>query len=409
MKWKIVTIKSISKQIRGVSYTPKDVSSIPLEGHIRLLRANNITESGIDLSDTVFVNQKCISESQKLKVGDILIAASSGSIKIVGKAILIEDEINSSFGAFCKVIRPSENVDYRYLSYYFRSSDYRQKISHLAAGANINNLRNEDLDNLEIPLPPLPTQKRIAEILDAADALRRKDQELLRKYDELAQAIFIDMFGDPVKNEKGWEVKEFGDYIDYIGDIGSNGSNEVVAKNLNMLDSEDFAIMIRTTNLAKNDFTSNVKYVSEKTYNFFKKSKIYGGEIIMNKIGSAGDFWIMPNLNKPVSLGLNQLVIRLKGLNTKFIYYYLSTDYGKSIIKSSLNGAVTKSITKSAVKALPILYPEIKLQEKFELLLSNIDAEKEKLNNSVINSNLLFNSLLQQAFKGELVKYDVWF
>ena len=220
----------------------------------------------------------------------------------------------------------------------------------------------------------------------------------------MAQAIYIDMFGDPVKNEKGWEVKEFGDYIDYIGDIGSNGSNEVVAKNLNMLDSEDFAIMIRTTNLAKNDFTSNVKYVSEKTYNFFKKSKIYGGEIIMNKIGSAGDFWIMPNLNKPVSLGLNQLVIRLKGLNTKFIYYYLSTDYGKSIIKSSLNGAVTKSITKSAVKALPILYPEIKLQEKFELLLSNIDAEKEKLNNSVINSNLLFNSLLQQAFKGELVK-----
>ena len=56
-------------------------------------------------------------------------------------------------------------------------------------------------------MPAITTQKRIAEILDAADALRRKDQELLRKYDELAQAIFIDMFGDPVKNEKGWEVK----------------------------------------------------------------------------------------------------------------------------------------------------------------------------------------------------------
>ena len=64
---------------------------------------------------------------------------------------------------------------------------------------------------LQIPLPPLPVQKRIAEILDAADALKRKDYELLKKYDQLAQAIFIDMFGDPVKNEKGWEVKKLGD------------------------------------------------------------------------------------------------------------------------------------------------------------------------------------------------------
>lgn len=61
------------------------------------------------------------------------------------------------------------------------------------------------IEDLQIPLPPLPIQKRIAEILDAADALKRKDQELLKKYNELAQAIFIDMFGDPVKNEKGWE------------------------------------------------------------------------------------------------------------------------------------------------------------------------------------------------------------
>src|SRR5690606_30950896 len=64
------------------------------------------------------------------------------------------------------------------------------------------------LKEMEIPLPPLPTQEKIAAILDNADELRRKDQELLKKYDELAQAIFIDMFGDPVRNEKGWEVKK---------------------------------------------------------------------------------------------------------------------------------------------------------------------------------------------------------
>jgi len=254
---------------------------------------------------------------------------------------------------------------------------------------------------LEIPLPPLPIQKKIAEILDAADALKRKDEELLKKYDELAQAIFIDMFGDPVKNEKGWEVVEFGSCIEYIGDIGSNGSNDTISKNIEMLDKEDYAIMIRTTNLNANDFENNLKYVSEKTYNFFSKSKVFGGEIIMNKIGSAGDFWVMPFLNRPVSLGLNQLIIRLKNLNTKYLYYYLSTNYGKAIIKASINGAVTKSITKSAVKALPILYPSINLQNKFSEKISLI--EKQRNQATKFYTDNLFNSLLQKAFNGELV------
>src|SRR5690606_6975475 len=73
----------------------------------------------------------------------------------------------------------------------------------------------KDINNIEIPLPPLPVQQRIADVLDKADALRRKDQALLKKYDELAQAIFIDMFGDPVKNEKGWEVKRFEHFVSF--------------------------------------------------------------------------------------------------------------------------------------------------------------------------------------------------
>jgi type I restriction enzyme S subunit len=397
MSWKNFKIKDFAEVITGgtPSTTVKEYWE---NGDIPWLNSGELNEDIVVKSDNFITKLGLEKSAARLMPQDSVLIALTGATTGVVGYLTIEACANQSVTG----ILPSNKHYSKYLYYYLKS--IREKVLCDSYGGAQKHISQGYVKDLEIPLPPFPIQKRIAEILDAADALRRKDEKLLRKYDELAQAIFIDMFGDPVKNEKGWEVKEFGAYIDYMGDIGSNGSNEVVAKNLNMLDREDFAIMIRTTNLAKNDFTSNVKYVSEKTYNFFKKSKIYGGEIIMNKIGSAGDFWIMPKLNKPVSLGLNQLVIRLKDLNTKFIYYYLSTDYGKSIIKSSLNGAVTKSITKSAVKALPILYPEIKLQEKFELLLSNIETEKEKLNNSVLNSNLLFDSLLQQAFKGELVK-----
>lgn len=393
MKWKIVTIKSISKQIRGVSYTPKDVSSVPLEGHIRLLRANNITESGIDLSDTVFVNQKCISESQKLKVGDILIAASSGSIKIVGKAILIEDEINSSFGAFCKVIRPSENVDYRYLSYYFRSSDYRQKISHLAAGANINNLRNEDLDNLEIPLPPLPIQKRIAEILDAADALRRKDQELLSKYDELAQAIFIDMFGDPVKNEKGWEVKKLEEVINFPSGLVDPRLNEY--KDMYHVGGDN--IDSKTGRIFGLKQAKELGLISGKFY-------FTSNHILYNKIRPYLNKVALPDFNGICSADMYPLLPKENEVLKEYLYFIMRSPFFLDFAdKQSRRANIPKiNMTEMSLFELPV--PPIEIQSKFISKLGGLNKNIDSVSACSDLSTNLFDSLLQQSFKGELAK-----
>ena len=123
------------------------------------------------------------------------------------------------------------------------------------------------------------------------------------------------------------------------------------------------------------------------------------------QIGSAGQFWIMPELNKPVSLGLNQFVIRLKNLNTDYLFYYLSTEFGQKVIQSKLNGATTKSITKGAVKELPLMLPPIELQNKFsEFIQKNKALAPNKLQIELENN---FNSLMQRAFKGELELKDV--
>lgn len=211
MNWEKVYIKNIAEQIRGVSYKPTDVSATSADGYTAIFRANNITSTGLKTEDLVYIKNVCISDKQILRSGDILIAASSGSKSIVGKAVSITFNPEAAFGAFCKVIRPNaEKINPRYLGHFFQSTGYRRRISELAEGANINNIRNEDIDDLEIPLPPLHIQEQIADTLDKADALRRKDQELLQKYDELAQAIFYDMFGDPVKNDKSWTLRSIG-------------------------------------------------------------------------------------------------------------------------------------------------------------------------------------------------------
>ncbi len=264
-------------------------------------------------------------------------------------------------------------------------------------------LKQSVIENYEIPFPKdKKDQIYIAAVLSKAGNLISQRKESIRLLDEFLKSIFLEMFGDPGINPKRWPVKKLEEHIEYMGDIGSNGSNEMVAKNLEMLDVEEYAIMIRTTNLTRNDFTNNIKYVTQKTYEFFKKSKIYGGEIIMNKIGSAGDFWMMPKLSKPVTLGLNQLVIRPKNLPTLYLFYYLSTDYGRMIVKAQAKGATTKSITKTAVKALPLMYPPDTLQNQFVAIVKKTEALKTQYQQSLQELENLYGSLSQRAFKGEL-------
>ena len=293
----------------------------------------------------------------------------------------------------------SEEVDLYYLKYFL---EYR-KLDDVISGSAQPQITGKGLSKVKIPLPLLDQQKEIAAILDAADAYKQKTKALIAKYDELKQSLFINMFGDPLTNPKGFGIRKLNEFIEVLVDVGSNGGNDWVSSNIKMKNEEDYALMIRTVNLNKQDFKNNLKYVSERTYNLFKKTKVYGGEIIMNKIGSAGKYWIMPNLNRPVSLGLNQLMMTFNNLDKTFFYYYYNTDYGRRLINSKLNGATTKSITKTALRDLDIFYPSDSLQNQFAERVQAIETQKAQAQASLAQAEDLFNSLLQRAFKGELV------
>ena len=176
---KVAAVRDISEQIRGVTYVKSDASAVPRSDYSPILRANNIGEHGLLLEDLIFVPNTKISPKQRIVPNDIVVAASSGSISVVGKTAQARIGFDGGFGAFCKVLRPGPDVDPHYFGHYFKTPSYRRVVSKLASGANINNLKKEHLDNLQILLPPLAEQKWIAGILDAADALRAKRREAL--------------------------------------------------------------------------------------------------------------------------------------------------------------------------------------------------------------------------------------
>ncbi|MCB1810866.1 MAG: restriction endonuclease subunit S [Candidatus Competibacteraceae bacterium] len=169
--FKPVKLKPHIRQIRGIAFKPSEVTGAPFDGSIAILKANNITDTGLDDSSLIYIDARKVKKDQLIKSGDILLAASSGSKKVIEKNIYFHKDYLGTFGAFCKLVRPKPELHPEYLKHFFKTVYYRNAIERSVQGVNINNLKNEHLDNLEIPLPLLNDQIRIAHLLSKVERL----------------------------------------------------------------------------------------------------------------------------------------------------------------------------------------------------------------------------------------------
>ena len=187
--WPISRVGAVAKQIRGVTYSKGEGAKEPKAGFLPILRAGNIAAGDIVMDDLVFVPAERVAEEQLLRSSDVLIATSSGSLHVVGKAARVQDDMPVGFGAFCKVLRPGSEVDPTFFAAFFSTQHYRRRVSQLAAGININNLRKEHLDNFQLPRPPRDLQRAFAAIIAATIACRASSRGSL----SLLNALFASL------------------------------------------------------------------------------------------------------------------------------------------------------------------------------------------------------------------------
>lgn len=194
-----------------------------------------------------------------------------------------------------------------------------------------------------------------------------------------------------------------GDLIEVLTDYHANGAYKKLKENVELLDDEDYALMVRTTNFENNDFHDSVKYISEHAYNFLEKSKVYPNDLIMNKIANAGSIYLMPDLQRPVSLAMNLFLIRVNEKLANPVYVYLYLKINEQYVKQFANGSVTKTITKEAVRNLEIFLPS---REEQDIVVEHYLALDKKINlNLKINQNL--ESIAQAIFKSWFIDFDV--
>ena len=350
-------------------------------------------------SKVAYISEECHKKMKRsqLKKGDILfsIAGAIGRVAIVTEGMLPAN-INQALA----IIRISdEQVYLPYIKLILTSPIVVEQFERKKQGVAQLNLSLKDINEISIPLPSKDKQIELAEMFDKVVGVISKRNRELSALDDLIKARFVEMFGDVRENPNGYVVVPFIDIVEYMGDIGSNGANKVVVEHLDMKDEEDYAMMVRFTNFTKNDFADDVKYISKEAYDFFKKSQIFGGELIICKIGSAGQNYVMPFLDRPVSLGLNQIMVRIKeNVLMPYLYQYLHTDYGEFLISGCINGAVTKTITKTELKKIPVMLPPMEIQKEFVSFVHQVDKSKFAVQKALKETQVLFDSLMQQYF-----------
>ncbi len=291
-----------------------------------------------------------------------------------------------------------ESLDHQVLStkylYYFIDS-YMEKLRNGAIGGVIKYIKLNHLTDIELPLPDLETQDKIVAILDKAKSLIDKREQTIQKFDELLRATFLDMFGDPVQNERKWnkkQLKEFGEII--TGNTPPRANKEFY--------NDSFIEWIKTNNIIRESlFLSKAEeYLSEKGFNVSRY--VDENALLVTCIaGSLSSIGRSAISNRKVAFNQQiNAIVPNDEVSVYFLYWMIkiSDDY----IHSFATKGMKRLITKGVFEKIEFIKPEYKLQKDFEKVAINANNLLSKLIHSKSQLENLINGLSQSAFNGDL-------
>lgn len=408
--WCWTKIGSISSLHRGVSYKKTDAHTERRENSCLVMRGGNICEGSIDTeADNIYVDISLVAENQIVRKNDIIIVASTGSTKVIGRAGISKmDYLDVAFGAFLLLVRPSTKVNQRYIDYFFLSDNYRNRIKKLASGININNIRGEYITETLVPLAPLAEQQRIVDRIESLfaklDEAKEKAQAVVDSFETRKAAILHKAFTGELtakwREEHGvsidnWKTTRF----DSVAAIRSNLVDPAEYQSFPHIAPDNIekktGVLLEYHTIAEDGVTSG-------------KHRFYSGQILYSKI--------RPYLSKAVVVDFDGLcsadMYPIEAYqNARCLWYYMLSD--EFLLQASTAGSrsVLPKINQKELSALTVHLPtNDREQEEIARILDELfDKEqqtKEAAEVVLDQIDLMKKSILARAFRGELGTND---
>lgn len=376
-------------------------SSEFIQNGVPIIRIGNLNGESVGIDESISYSEQFWNENPGYRINkdDILVTMSGATVGKIGKYNCSNKALlNQRVG---KLIPIKEKLNNSFLYFFVKSEYFVKKVINMADGCAQPNISIKQLEIIEIPLPTLENQKKIAEVLDKASSIISLRKKQIEKLDLLVKSRFIEMFGDPVINPMGWKVEKLKKLSTKImsGNTPKGGNQVYVEKGITFF---------RSQNVWRNKLElDDIAYIDEETNKKMEKSSLKNRDILMTKTGrintensSLGRAAMYLGEDDCANINGHVYLIRLKKeIINEFVLFILTTDEYREYIRSVCVGGIDKrQINKEHLEEFTIILPPLELQNQFADFVQQVDKQKFELQKSLNESNTLLNALMQKYF-----------
>ena len=351
-----------------------------------------VTPGELDLGEPIIHAETSLSLVGKAKArtvpkDSVLVCCigSLGKVGITGREVAFNQQINA-------LVFNEKLVCPRYGYHYCRT--LKPLLSHMAPSTTVAIVNKSRFQSLEIPLPPLEEQRRIAAILDKADGVRRKRKEAIRLTEELLKSTFLEMFGDPVTNPKGWEIAKLGDFGKILtGNTPPRSVSENYGDEIEWIKSDNITTPEHFLTQAEEKLSAKGKKIARTVPN--------GSVLVTCIAGSRSSIGRAALTDREVAFNQQiNAVVPNSDVDPYFLYGQLFV--AQHLVQAQSTDSMKGMVNKSKFSSIEFIKPPSQKQQKFGKWFLGFHRYYMNLISGEEQSENLFNSLLQKAFRGEL-------
>ena len=388
--WEVKKLGEVCEVLNGFAFK----SDKYVEDGVRVIRITNVQHGYIEDNDPKFYPiDECERLKQyMLKEQDLLMSLTGN----VGRVGLLDNKfLPAALNQRVACLRiKDKSVELKYLFHHLNSELFETRCIQSAKGIAQKNMSTEWLKEYSIPIPPLPEQSRIVEELDLLSNIIEKKRQQLSELDNLAQSIFYDMFGDPMTNEKGWEVKPLKDnvYEMFLGPFGSALKVDSYVEKENA-----YCMVYEQKHAIQGTLDILTHYINKDKYDSLKRFAVKPGDFIMSCRGTIGKLYQLP-IDAPLGI-IHPSLMKIRIKDNIYHSLYFKYMLVKIVANESTNGnCVQMAITAKELGNRRLPLPPLSLQQLFAQKIEAIEKQKALIKQSIAETEELFNSRMDYYF-----------